>query len=79
MEIFRLVYSHVTTAPLPTGKGGDYDFSVFNALSYFPSLRVKYESHDHAGQCLLFRTSYNNIDVYFHEIKHYSVCIDISK
>ena len=24
--------SFVTTAPPPTGKGGDYDFSVFNAL-----------------------------------------------
>ena len=31
--VHNVVYqSFVTTAPPPTGKGGDYDFSVFNAM-----------------------------------------------
>ena len=33
--------SFVTTAPPPTGKGGDYDFSAFSALLKGGKLEVK--------------------------------------
>ena len=32
LEISFMHQSFVTTAPPPTGKGGDYDFSAFSAL-----------------------------------------------